>query len=68
MMDSMEKHNENVVAARLAGDVDAFPMDDLNQTGAGIVKPRWRGTVQDVTDMEILGRHQVLRVWLLSRD
>ena len=67
-MDGLEKHHENVVAARVAGDVDAFPMDDLNQTGAGLVKPKWRGTVQDVTDMEVLGRHQVLRVILLSTE
>ncbi|KAI4091396.1 MAG: hypothetical protein L6R37_007746 [Teloschistes peruensis] len=27
-----------------------------------VVQPKWRGTSQDKHDMEVLGRHQVLRV------
>lgn len=40
---------------------DTHPMDQLDPTGV-LVKPKWRGTSQDKTDMEVLGRHQVLRV------
>ncbi len=33
-----------------------------------IVEQKWRGTVQDKTDMEVLGRGQVLRVRRHSRS
>ncbi|KAL9051306.1 MAG: hypothetical protein Q9206_004752 [Seirophora lacunosa] len=28
-----------------------------------LVKPKWRGTEQDKTDMDVLGRGQVLRIF-----
>lgn len=43
--------------------------DDRDQYSAGfsdptglLVKPKWRGTEQDKSDMDVLGRGQVLRV------
>lgn len=40
---------------------DDVPMEDMDPTGV-LVKPKWRGTSQDKTDMQTLGRNQVLRV------
>lgn len=40
--------------------VDQHPMNELDPTGV-LVKPKWRGTSHDKTEMETLGRKQVLR-------
>lgn len=62
-MDSkMDGKDEQVLSYVINDDADTLPMDNLDPTGV-IVKPKWRGTAQDKKDMEVLGRHQVLRVW-----
>ena len=61
-MDSkMDTKDEQVVSYVINDDANTLPMDTLDPTGI-IVKPKWRGTPQDKRDMEVLGRHQVLRV------
>jgi hypothetical protein len=42
-------------------DAELYPMGRLNNTGV-LVKPKWRGTIQDKMDMKTLGRNQVVRV------
>ena len=42
-------------------DVDRYSAEFSDPTGI-LVKQKWRGTVQDKTDMQVLGRGQVLRV------
>ncbi|KAL8845907.1 MAG: hypothetical protein Q9221_008964 [Calogaya cf. arnoldii] len=60
-MDSkMDVKDEQVLSYVINDDANSLPMDTLDPTGV-IVKPKWRGTAQDKKDMEVLGRHQVLR-------
>ncbi|KAL9000493.1 MAG: hypothetical protein Q9169_000786 [Polycauliona sp. 2 TL-2023] len=60
-MDSkMDTKDEHMVSYVIDDEPNAFPMDALDPTGV-VVKPKWQGTVQDKKDMEVLGRHQVLR-------
>ncbi|KAI4220842.1 MAG: hypothetical protein LQ349_007988 [Xanthoria aureola] len=60
-MDSkVEGKDEQVLSYVVNDDADTLPMDNLDPTGV-VVKPKWRGTAQDKKDMEVLGRHQVLR-------
>ena len=47
-----------VAMSKTEGDNHSIELPD---TGV-LVKPKWRGTSQDKADMQILGRHQVLRV------
>ncbi|KAL8877838.1 MAG: hypothetical protein Q9198_004224, partial [Flavoplaca austrocitrina] len=56
----MDTKDEQVVSYVINDDANPLPMDTLDPTGV-IVKPKWRGTPQDKRDMEVLGRHQVLR-------
>ena len=51
----------SVSAYQIGGEGNVLPSDVLDPTGV-VVKPKWRGTSQDMLDMETLGRHQVLRV------
>lgn len=57
----MDAKNNKVETCAVGNDVDQHPMDELDTTGV-LVKPKWRGTSHDKTEMETLGRKQVLRV------
>ncbi|KAI4106121.1 MAG: hypothetical protein LQ339_003118 [Xanthoria mediterranea] len=60
-MDSkIEGKDEQGLSYVINDDANTLPMDKLDPTGV-VVKPKWRGTAQDKKDMEVLGRHQVLR-------
>ncbi|KAL8693933.1 MAG: hypothetical protein Q9218_001347 [Villophora microphyllina] len=59
-MDTKDERHNTVQTRGINDDAEPYPMDRLDPTGV-LVKPKWRGTVQDKMDMEILGRHQVLR-------
>lgn len=52
--------NNKVETYAVENGVDQRPMDELDPTGV-LVKPKWRGTSYDKTEMETLGRKQVLR-------
>ena len=60
-MDTKAECHGNVKAHGINDNADGDPVDQSDPTGV-LVKPKWRGTSQDKTDMEALGRHQVLRV------
>ena len=62
----MDTKDSKVQTYVVNDDATHHPMDDLDPTGV-LVKPKWRGTSQDKTDMETLGRNQVLRVRIQSR-
>lgn len=60
-MDSKEDGQNNVQSWVVNDDEDQDAMDTVGRTGV-LVKLKWRGTSQDKIDMEVMGRHQVLRV------
>ena len=60
-METKAKFQESVQTEGKNDNVQDNGVGQLDSTGV-LVKPRWRGTSQDKTDMETLGRHQVLRV------
>ena len=60
-MDTKAEWHESVQTDGINNNVDNTAVGQLDSTGV-LVKPKWRGTSQDKTDMETLGRHQVLRV------
>ena len=60
-MDTKAEWHDNVRTDEINDNGDQSGTGQLDPTGV-LVKPKWRGTSQDKTDMEILGRHQVLRV------
>ncbi len=62
----MDVKDNKVETYAVKNGVDQHPMDELDHTGV-LVKPKWRGTSQDKTEMETLGRNQVLRVRRQSR-
>ncbi len=57
----MDVKDNKVETYAVENGVDQHPMDELDPTGV-LVKPNWRGTSHDKTEMETLGRKQVLRV------
>ncbi|CAF9924971.1 MAG: hypothetical protein HETSPECPRED_005709 [Heterodermia speciosa] len=60
-MDTKAEWHDNVRTDEINDNVDQRSgTGQLDPTGV-LVKPKWRGTSQDKTDMEVLGRHQVLR-------
>lgn len=61
MGSKMDSKDEQIRSYTINDDADVLPMDQLDPTGV-LVKPKWRGTSDDQMDMEVLGRHQVLRV------
>ena len=57
----MDAKDNKVETYAVGNGVDQHPMNELDPTGV-LVKPKWRGTSHDKTEMETLGRKQVLRV------
>lgn len=57
----IKESNRNAQHSALSDDVMQYGTDQKDPTGV-IVKPKWRGTSQDIMDMEVLGRRQVVRV------
>ena len=60
-MDTKAEWHESIQTNGISDNVEHDAAGQLDSTGV-LVKPKWRGTSQDKTDMETLGRHQVLRV------
>ena len=60
-MDNKEDNLSKTPACVVNDEAGNHAMEELDHTGV-LVKPKWRGTSQDKMDMEVLGRHQVLRV------
>ena len=61
MMDTKAEWHEGIQTNGISDNVEHDAAGQLDSTGV-LVKPKWRGTYQDKTDMETLGRHRVLRV------
>ena len=65
MMDTKAEWHGSIQTNGISDTVEHDAAGQLDCTGV-LVKPKWRGTSQDKTDMETLGRHQVLRVSIRS--
>ncbi|KAL8787185.1 MAG: hypothetical protein Q9195_007876 [Heterodermia aff. obscurata] len=59
-MDTKAECDESIQTDGINDNVGHNGASQLDSTGV-LVKPKWRGTLQDKTDMDTLGRHQVLR-------